>query len=436
MRTTKTNKLVIGTFWSHLTTLTQRKDVTGSGAQVAQDAGFSAEVGKGKYFVARPSIKRRGICTLACWEYSLPRSNPDSKFVCALCANVRFGTSLGYEDSEFGRITFYWSLGKSWYHWKKDLPNYSWVLISSGLDQSASQTLDLERFVAEEAEHDLLCEEDSHSQGKPCASSAQQDQKAHSQGRPCAYLSKVPKPSDQSKQIIIEKATILVKVAPLNKGPPVVPIGRKILVTYPESRESVSAIWSRFRRTRRMFFFDTSLKFKNKMEQFFGPNRVRKWSTHSLTYNPGNLDAWLDVLSKKMRFEYCFDVRGERQDMRSIQDHCGVPEAGPKFFTLLEILYDWKLTYLSYRSFKEDWSQRTTSMHLVSDALVGWSWCSLHIFLLEDRTKPRTELCQPGSFAIILQNTMLTEASVIVKIRGTNSGRWETTASHRSCTHV
>ena len=79
-----------------LAILTYHKDGTTSGdrmlvsrgtqciAQVSQDAGDSAQGGKGQYCVTRPSIKSEGTWTLVWRDHTLPRSNPDSKFVCAL----------------------------------------------------------------------------------------------------------------------------------------------------------------------------------------------------------------------------------------------------------------------------------------------------------------------------------------------------------------
>ena len=97
-----------------LTNLTHRKDLTVFGdrmrdskdhktiAQVSKEAGFSAQGGKGQYFVTGPSIKREGQWTLVCEECTLLRDNPDSKLVCALCAHW---SSLGYENDEVGSIT-------------------------------------------------------------------------------------------------------------------------------------------------------------------------------------------------------------------------------------------------------------------------------------------------------------------------------------------
>ena len=71
--------------------------------------------------------------TLARAEFELPRSNPDSRKVCALkydvCALIQ-----------------------------------SWVLICSGSNQDASQIIDGEHFVVAEQNVFFLCEEDSRNQ--------------------------------------------------------------------------------------------------------------------------------------------------------------------------------------------------------------------------------------------------------------------------------
>ena len=50
-----------------------------------------------------------------------------------------------------------------------NLQSGSWVHIRRGLNEHASLILSLEQFVAEEADRIAHCEENSHSQGKPCA---------------------------------------------------------------------------------------------------------------------------------------------------------------------------------------------------------------------------------------------------------------------------
>ena len=88
------------------TNLTHRQDLTASGdrmrdsedsitiADVSQEAGFSAEVGKKPILCEnRSSKKYAGRWTLAYREYTLPRSNPNSKLVCGLSCHVRIGPS-------------------------------------------------------------------------------------------------------------------------------------------------------------------------------------------------------------------------------------------------------------------------------------------------------------------------------------------------------
>ena len=89
-----------------LTNMTHRKDLTTSGdrmrhsnesktiALVSQEAGLSAEVGKGHFLVTRPSLNNEGRWVLVCREYTLPRSNPNSEWVCVLKDNVRMGLVL------------------------------------------------------------------------------------------------------------------------------------------------------------------------------------------------------------------------------------------------------------------------------------------------------------------------------------------------------
>ena len=98
------------------------------------------KLAKATFFVTRLSINE-GRWTLACREYTLLRDTPDFKK--SLCF---VWSCLGYEDNDFGRVTFYWSLGAI----RKRI--FSWVLISTGLNPHASQILNLEQFVAKEAE--------------------------------------------------------------------------------------------------------------------------------------------------------------------------------------------------------------------------------------------------------------------------------------------
>ena len=84
-------------------------------------------------------------------ESTLPRDNPDSKVVCALCDNVHIGPVLETNTTHLAGLHSIEILVSS----KKNLHNCSWLLISRGLKQHASHILNVEQFVAEEAERYL-----------------------------------------------------------------------------------------------------------------------------------------------------------------------------------------------------------------------------------------------------------------------------------------
>ena len=125
----KTKKLVIVKLpelsEADLTNSTHHKDPTSSGdrmrdskhsetiAQVPEDAGFPAEVGKGQYFVTQTLNQERRNMDTCLQEYALLRSTPDSKLLCALCDNVRSGPVL---DTKTMNLAGDYSLLKSWYH--------------------------------------------------------------------------------------------------------------------------------------------------------------------------------------------------------------------------------------------------------------------------------------------------------------------------------
>ena len=120
IRTIKTQKLVMVMYQNSLKptsrSWTHRKDQTASRdrtrdnrepktiAQVAEEAGFSAEVGKSQLFVTR---KNEGTCTLFCREYTPLRSDPNSQLVRALCDNVRIGPVLDTKTTNLGRTIFF-----------------------------------------------------------------------------------------------------------------------------------------------------------------------------------------------------------------------------------------------------------------------------------------------------------------------------------------
>ena len=70
---------------------------------------------------------------------------------------------------------------------EQNLQSCTWVFISGSFSQYACQILDSEQSVAEGTDSIPICEENSHSLGKPCANP-----------------DKTPSPSDQRKQAIIE----------------------------------------------------------------------------------------------------------------------------------------------------------------------------------------------------------------------------------------
>ena len=91
-----------------LTNLTHQKDLTASGnrmrdnedsktiAPVSQEAGLFSRSWKRTIFVTRLAIKNEGRWTLVCREYTLPRSNRHSHFICAFKDNARTNLSRLY----------------------------------------------------------------------------------------------------------------------------------------------------------------------------------------------------------------------------------------------------------------------------------------------------------------------------------------------------
>ena len=77
----------------------------------------------------------------------------------------------------------------------------------------------------------------SHSQVRPCASNEQKEQMTHSQETPCAYLTKVPQPSVQRVQIIVEKTHNSSACCTSNQRTVSHSDARKILATYSENRK-------------------------------------------------------------------------------------------------------------------------------------------------------------------------------------------------------
>ena len=107
-----------------------------------------------------------------CREYTLPRSNPNSESVCAWKVNVRIRPVLDTKTLNLSGLYSLEVLIPS----KQNPRACSWVLISSSLNQYASQILDLEQFVAGGTDNIPTCDEKSHSEETPCASNEHTDQ--------------------------------------------------------------------------------------------------------------------------------------------------------------------------------------------------------------------------------------------------------------------
>ena len=158
------------------------------------------KLAKTNFFVTRPSIKNEGRRTLACREYTLSHSDPNSELVCALKDNVRIGPT---SNTETTNLSGPYSL-KSWHHRDKISKI---VLGYSSSDVEISTSLRCNSLLKKQSASPP-CEEDSQSQEKSSASNEQSDQISQ-----CL--------SDNRRGAIIEKATIPVKAALTQRGPPV-----------------------------------------------------------------------------------------------------------------------------------------------------------------------------------------------------------------------
>ena len=69
-----------------------------------QNHSFSAEVGKGQYFVTRVSISNSEGWTLVCREHTLSRNDSNSQLVCALKDNVRIGPVLDTKTTKLAGL--------------------------------------------------------------------------------------------------------------------------------------------------------------------------------------------------------------------------------------------------------------------------------------------------------------------------------------------
>ena len=122
--------------------------------------------------------------------------------------------------------------------------------------------LDLEQFVAKEAERILTCEEDSRSRGR---------------------ATKCPRTTSHS-------------------------YGRKIVATSSDFTDT-TALWSQFRRKSRRFF-DTNLIFENRMAQKNWPELTQRMFDPHPKSRSLKFDTWLDAISDasdRVRFECCLD---------------------------------------------------------------------------------------------------------------------------------
>ena len=143
--------------------------------------------------------------------------HPNSESVYSLKDNVRIGPVLHAKTTNLSG------------------PHSIEVLIPSkqNLQTCSCVLIDLEQFIAEDAERIPSCEKDSHSQARPCASNEQTDQHPHSEmthshGTPYANPDSAQPPGDQRKQAILDKATIPVTAALSQRGPPVIPMDKRL----------------------------------------------------------------------------------------------------------------------------------------------------------------------------------------------------------------
>ena len=102
--------------------------------------------------------------------------------------------------------------------------------------------------------------------------------------------------------------------------------------------------------------------------------RVQPKYSHQVTTvgnnRPNTILEFLQVFGRVIRchqtgfdFEFCLGLHGEPQYIRAIQGPSGIPSVDPKFFTLLETLFEWRvhistiqdLLIISGPLSKEDW---------------------------------------------------------------------------------
>ena len=186
----------------------------------------------------------------------------------------------------------------------------------------------MDQSVTEEAECYFLCEEDSHSQERPCASNEPKDQTVHSQGRHCAYRTKVPEPSDPRKHIIIEMATV--KAALPISVPSVMPMEEGFWQPIPKAARHECELKPLFDACTEDSSTQTSC------------SRTR-WSSMWPKIEADNDRTILPRTRLEFRYLVGDAYKGIKQDathadnfntLRLIQGHSGAPEVKPKVFTL------------------------------------------------------------------------------------------------------
>ena len=141
---------------------------------------------------------------------------------------------------------------------KKNLPHCSWVLISGGLDQNASQTLNLEQFVAEEAEHVPLWRRIS----QPRETLREQCARGPKGAQPRETLCVLHQSTNQvtkENRTSMRKHRFLWKFHLQTKGHQSFRLDERLI---PKAEIDMSAIRSRFGRKHRKFF-DTNVREKD-----------------------------------------------------------------------------------------------------------------------------------------------------------------------------
>ena len=177
-----------------------------------------------------------------------------------------------------------------WIPPKQNLPDCSWVLISRSLNQCASQILNLDQFVAEEADRTSHCEENFRSEGKTCAPD------------------KAQPPSHQSKKAIIDKATLRVKAAPAQRGPQVTPTEERLRLPVQASLKFDHCLTPISMKTQTILRHEPHIREPDGKE--YWPRLMHIVSDPHSNSRSWNFSKWLDALSDasdRVRFEHCLD---------------------------------------------------------------------------------------------------------------------------------